>query len=620
MPKKSATQGTLSPSPDRSWADRLRSLENVVPLVKMAWETNPWLASISLITRLVRSVVPICAMYVGKLIIDAVVRQGVWDHSRVWRLLVIEVALAVISDLLGRVAGLADNLLGERFTSNLSIKLMRHAATLDLSRFEEPAFQDMLERAREQTGGRMQLITQTMKMAQELITVMTLTSALVVFSPALILLLVCSVIPAFIGESHFASLSYALMHRRMPQRRELEYLRWLGAAQETAKEIKILGLGEYLIDRYRRLADLFYLENSDLLIRRAKTGFLLTLLGTAGYYSAYVVIVYRTMHGALTIGDLTFLAGSFGRSRGLIESILATFAIIGDRAVFLDDLFAFFRLKPLICSGPLALPAPRPMRRGLEFRNVSFDYPGSVRPALSNVSFEVRPGERVALVGENGAGKTTITKLIARMYDPTDGLILIDGVDLREYDVEDWRKEIGIIFQDYVRYQLLLWENIGFGRVECLDDRERIERAAEFSGAAEVAARLENGLHQMLGRRFSGGVDLSGGEWQKVALSRAYMRDAQLLILDEPTATLDARSESKVFERFAELTQDKMALLISHRFSTVRAADRILVIDNGSICEDGTHDDLVRLNGLYAELFELQAAGYRQHTAGSSRR
>jgi ATP-binding cassette subfamily B protein len=454
-------------------------------------------------------------------------------------------------------------------------------------------------------------MAQAMGAAQDLVTLAALTSALALFSPWLLVMLVCAVIPAFLGETHFASLSYSLLYRWTPRRRELDYLRWLGATQESAKEVKIFGLGGYLAERYRRLADLFYEENRGLVLRRAGVGSLLGLLGTAGYYGAYAVILYRTLHGALTVGDLTFLAGSFARSRGLIEGVLTSFSGISEQAMYLDDLFAFFRMEPQIRSSPGALPAPRPIRRGLELRHVSFRYPGAERDALHDVSFELRPGQRIALIGENGAGKTTITKLIARLYEPSEGQILLDGVDLREYDLESWRREIGVIFQDYMRYHMLLWENIGVGRVEELNDRRRIERAARLSLASDVAARLEKGLDQMVGRRFADGVDLSGGEWQKVALARAYMRDAQLLILDEPTATLDARAEHRIFERFADLTRGKIAVLISHRFSTVRMADRILVLHGGEVREEGTHDELLRLRGQYAELFELQASGYR---------
>ena len=609
-----AVQPGSEQPPARTRRERLKALENVRPLLKMVWQTSPSLALISIICRLVRAILPVATLYIGKLIIDAVVRSvrgGRIDAGYIWKLVAIELALAVLSDLLGRGVALADSLLGDRFTNRVSVDLMRHASTLDLAHFEEPEFYDKLERARRQTMARMQLMAEVMGTAQDLVTLATLTSALLVFSPWLLLMLVCAVLPAFLGETHFASLSYSLLYRWTPQRRELDYLRWLGATQESAKEVKIFGLGDYLMNRYKRLADGFYDENRALAFRRAAVGSVLALVGTAGYYGAYVVILYRALHGSLTVGDLTFLAGSFAKSRGLIEGVLSHVSSVSEQAMYLEDLFAFFRMEPRIRSKPSALPAPRPIREGLEFRNVSFRYPGAERDALHNVSFDLRPGQRIALIGENGAGKTTITKLIARLYDPTEGQILLDGMDLREFDLEDWRGEVGVIFQDYMRYHMLLWENIGLGRVELLGDRQRIEKAARLSLATDVAARLEKGLEQMVGRRFTGGVDLSGGEWQKVALGRAYMRDAQLLILDEPTATLDARAEHRVFERFADLTRGKIAVLISHRFSTVRMADRILVLHDGEVLEDGTHEELLALNGQYAELFELQASGYR---------
>ncbi|MBI3695926.1 MAG: ABC transporter ATP-binding protein [Acidobacteria bacterium] len=594
------------PPPELSFRERLQTLENVPPLLKKVWGTSPSLTVVSVVCRLLRAGLPVVTLYVGKLIIDSVVHQ---HGRRIWTLVAVELVLAVASDLLARAVALTDSLLGDRFTNQVSVELMRHASTLDLAHFEEPEFYDKLERARRQTTGRLQLMSQVMGTAQELITLATLTASLLVFSPWLLLLLVCAVVPAFLGETHFASLSYSLLYRRTPQRRELDYLRWLGATQESAKEVKIFGLGDYIAERYRRLADLFYHENRVLVLRRAGVGSLLALLGTAGYYGAYVVIVYRTLHGILTVGDLTFLTASFARSRSLIEDILTNFSNVTEQALYLEDLFAFFRMEPQIRSG--TVPAPRPIRHGLEFQRVSFRYPDAQQDAIHDVSFTIEPGQRIALIGENGAGKTTVTKLIARLYDPSEGRILLDGVDLREYDLDDLRREIGVIFQDYMRYQMLLWENIGVGRVEALDDRPRIERAARLSLASDVASRLEKGLDQMVGRRFAGGVDLSGGEWQKVALARAYMRDAQLLILDEPTATLDARAEHRVFERFAELTRGKIAVLISHRFSTVRMADRILVLHQGEVLEEGTHQELLGLGGQYAELFELQAAGYR---------
>lgn len=611
----SATTSPSSREPrQHTRRERIESLQNIKPFLKMVWATSPLLASTSIVCRLLRATLPVAILYIVKLIVDAVVqvvRNEHIAHSYIWGLVAIELGLAVASDLLGRAVALTDSLLGDRFSNRISLDLMRHAATLDIADFEDAEFYDKLERAHQQTMGRVQLMTEVMGGAQDFVTFCTLLSALIMFSPWLLLLLVCAVLPSFLGETHFASLTYSLLHHWTPRRRELEYFRWLGAAYESAKEIKVFGLGSHFMERYRRLADRFYAENRALAMRRASIGALLAFFGTTGYYFAYIVIIYRAIHGWLTIGDLTFLAGTFNRSRRLVEGILTTFSNITEQTLHLENLFAFFRAEPRIRSKPGALLAPRPIRAGLEFRHVSFRYPGGSRDALHDVSFRLRAGERVALVGENGAGKTTVVKLMARLYDPTEGEILLDGIDLRNYDVDDWRHEIGIIFQNFMRYQMMLCENIGVGRVEFIDDRQRIEKAAQLSSASDVARRLDRGFEQMMGQRFAGGVDLSGGEWQKVALARAYMRDAQLLILDEPTATLDARSEQCVFKRFAELTQTKMIVLISHRFSTVRMAEHIFVLHDGGILEEGKHDELLGLRGRYAELFEMQASAYR---------
>jgi ATP-binding cassette subfamily B protein len=321
-------------------------------------------------------------------------------------------------------------------------------------------------------------------------------------------------------------------------------------------------------------------------------------------------VVYRTVSGELSWGTLQFLAGAIAGASSNIQSIFATFSSIADQSLFLTDLVEFFRVQPTVRSKPGALPAPRPIHSGFVFDGVSFSYPGSSRLVLDNLDLRIEPGERIALIGENGQGKTTIVKLITRLYDPTGGRILLDGVDLRDYNIEDLNREIGVIFQDFMRYEMTARRNIQVGRME-LDSDDDIRRAARKSLADAVIARLPKGYEQLLGRRFEGGLDLSGGEWQKVALARAYLRDAQLLILDEPTAALDARSEYEVFQRFAELTEGKMALLISHRFSTVRMADRIVVLENGRIAEQGSHGQLIALGARYAEMFELQAASYR---------
>jgi ATP-binding cassette subfamily B protein len=596
------------PSKPGSWRERLSSFRNISPLLALVWESGRVLVLLSAFFRLVRALLPVATLWVAKLIIDAVVAH----NSRIWTFVAMEVGLAVASDILGRLNTLTDSLLTERFSNKISVRLIRHAARLDLVSFEDPAFHDKMERARKQTvAGRLAVLSALLGIGQDLVSLVSLSAGLILFSPWLLILLIAAVVPAFIGETHFTALAYRVYFRYTPQRRELDYVRWLGASAESAKEIKIFGLGDYLAERFRKLAEEVAAESRAVSVKRATIGSLLNLLSTGGYYAAYIFILVRTMEGALTIGTLTFLAGAFSRSRAYIEKILSSVSDVSEQTLYVKDLFDFLEMVPSIVSKPNALPAPRPIRDGFEFSGVGFSYPNSTRQILQGVDLRIAKGEKIALIGSNGAGKTTLVKLLSRLYDPTEGRILLDSVDLRDYSVEELRREVGVIFQDYMRYDLVIRENIGFGNLDHLTSMPAIETSAEKSQAAEMIGRLAGGYNQMVGRRFEGGVDLSGGEWQKLALARAYIRDAQVLILDEPTASLDARAEYEVFLRFAELTVGRTAVLISHRFSTVRMADRILVLSDGKITEQGSHKDLVAAGGLYAELFELQAAGYR---------
>ena len=600
-------------------------MRNLPPFLKLIWKTSPALTASNLFLRIVRALLPVATLYVGKLIIDEVIRLASspspagdlagWFSSgmldRLGALLLIELALAIFADLLGRLVSLLDSLLSEKFTNTTSIRLMEHAATLDLEDFEDSELQDRLERARRQTTGRMTLMTQVFGQAQDVITIISFSAGLIVYAPWLIVLLLLALVPAFLGEAHFNAQSYSLNYTRTPERRELDYLRQTGASAETAKEVKIFGLNGFLMERYRFLAERFYEANRRLATRRAFWGALLTAIGTLGYYVAYAFIAWRTLRGEFSIGDLTFLSGSFRRLRSLLENLLISFSQVAGQALYLDDLFSFFEIEPEIVSPVDPQPFPRPISSGFTFENVGFRYPGAERWAVRNLSFTLRAGEVLALVGENGAGKTTLVKLLARLYDPDEGRIVLDGHDLREYDLDELRSNIGVIFQDFVRYHMTAAENIAVGRIDAAADRERIVAAARSSMADEMIRRLPLGYDQMIGKRFRSGVELSGGEWQKVAIGRAYMRDAQLLILDEPTAALDARAEFEVFQRFKELSSGKTAVLISHRFSSVRMADRILVLADGEIEAEGTHEELLGQSGRYAELFELQAAGYR---------
>lgn len=580
----------------------------------MVWETSPSLTIVSLISRLLWALVPVGMLWVAKLIVDLVAAATIAKTgvpSDLWPLVGTEFALAIAGDLLMRAAGLAESLLGDRFTHHIGVRLMRHASTLDLASFEDPVFYDKLERARRQSAARLGMLSQIAGLLQTILSLLSVSIVIVSFSWWFLPVLVLALLPVFWGETRFAMLAYSLLYRWTPERRELDYLRLLGASISTAKEVKLFGLGDFLINRTEALFDRYFQENRKLAVQKAVTNAALNILPLAGYYGAYAVILYRTATGELSLGDLTFLAGAFQRSRNALENVFSTLSNVSEQALFVRDLFEFFDSKPTIETPGNLLPAPRPIRQGFEFQNVSFAYANSDKPVLVNVSFRLETEERLALIGENGAGKTTLIKLISRLYDPTAGRILLDGVDLREYSPSDLRKEIGVIFQDYVKYDMLVKENIGVGRIENVTDQDRIESAARKSLASDVVATLAGGYTHMLGRRFEGGADLSMGQWQKIALARAYMRDAQLLVLDEPTSSLDARAEFEVFQRFAELTKGKMAILISHRFSTVRMADRILVLGGGRIEEQGTHAALVANGGRYAELFELQAAGYR---------
>jgi ATP-binding cassette subfamily B protein len=596
------------------WQERISALRNVPAVLKIVWDSGPGVVIFGLVSRVFSSLMPVGLLWITKLIIDGI-NSATHTHQPVkpgfWWLVGAEFSLAVLNSILLRTIDYSDSLLGDKYTRYVSIRVMSHAASLDLIAYEDPVFYDRLERARVQATDRLVMIQQIGRLVQQAITTITLSVSIMLFSPWLMLLLIAGVVPAFLGESHFAFLGYAKNFRQTPMRRQLDYLRILGGSKEAAKELKLFGLKNFLRQRFTRISDHIYEENISLSRRKLIAGAFLSMIGTAGYYSAYVFVIWRTLAGALTIGTLTFLAGAIQQASSNIEQIFSTFAGIGDQALFLTDLLAFFEMKPTIQSKPNALPTPRPIVRGVEFRNVSFCYPGNPRRVLDRINFQLHTNERLALIGENGQGKTTIVKLITRLYDPTEGQILLDGVDLREYDLEDLHREIGVIFQDFIRYEMTARENIAIGRIEEIDNLELVKSAAEKSMADQTIRRLAGGYDQMLGRRFEQGVDLSGGEWQKVALARAYLRDAQLLILDEPTAALDARSEFEVFHRFSELTAGKMALFISHRFSTVRSADRILVLENGKIAEEGTHDQLASMGGRYAEMFEMQASSYR---------
>ncbi len=598
-----------------SFKERFSALQNLPRFFKLVWKTSPPLTLINSLLRLLRSAIPVAVLYIGKLIIDQVVllsrSEESISHTLLWKLVVLEFALAIFSDVLNRGILLMDSLLGDLFSNDTSVQIMQHAATLDLDQFEDSTFYDKLERARQQTVGRTILLSQVLGQVQDFITMAFLATGLMVFNPWLMVLLFVAVLPAFFGEAYFNDKNYALNRRQTPERRELDYIRYVGASDETAREVKIFDLSGFFIDRFRKLSDQFYNDNKKLSIKRSIWGSGFAILGSLGYYGAYLYIIQRSVSGALSLGDLTFLAGSFRQLKGLLEGVLSRFTSISQGAIYLKDFFDFFDIRSKNIASSSPRPFPDPIQQGFTFENVGFRYANVDKWANRHLSFTLHAGEKLALVGENGAGKTTLVKLLARLYEPTEGRILLDGHDLREYDIADLRTQIGVIFQDYLKYQMTVAQNIAVGNISKKEDRALIIGSAKQSLADIMVERLSGKYDQALGKRFNDGVELSGGEWQKIALARAYMKNAQLLILDEPTSALDARAEYEVFQRFAELTKGKTAVIISHRFSTVRMADRILVLDKGELMEQGSHEELLERNGRYAELFHLQARGYQ---------
>ncbi len=610
---KSMTEA--SPQSSRNaWRERVQALKNVPPVLGILWQSGPAVVVWGLLLRILVAALPAGIAAVAALIINGV--QNYFTHKGLnphfWWLVVAEAALNVLNGLLVRGIDYSDSLLADRYTHFVSVRVMKQAAALDLTTYEDPVFYDRLERARVQATDRLAMIQQMGRLFQQGLTTLIWTSVLLWFSPWLVLLLALGVLPTFLGETHFAFLGYAKNFRQTPAKRQMDYLRQVAGSREGAKELKLFNLSDYLSNRFTRLSQAIYEENVALSRKKLIAGGLLGVIATLGYYGAYAFVIWRAVTGSYnSIGEFYYLTNAIVQASSNLQQVFSTASGIADQALFLTDLLAFFEMKPTVNANPDGSLIPRPIRRGFEFRNVSFAYPGTTRRVLSNFNFTLAPGERIALIGENGQGKTTVVKLITRLYDPTEGQILLDGIDLREYKLEDLHHEIGVIFQDFMRYEMTARENISVGRVESEHSQAEIEDAAHKSLAESVIAKLPGGYDQMLGRRFESGVELSGGEWQRVALARAYLRDAQLLVLDEPTAALDARSELEVFERFAELTTGKMALLISHRFSTVRMADRIVVLEGGKLVEEGTHPQLMALGGRYASMFEMQAASYR---------
>jgi ATP-binding cassette subfamily B protein len=595
-----------------AWRNRVASLRSMPDAGRLIWDASPRLVSTDLFLRVISAILPVAALWVAKLIIDRVAaaagHPGPMTRS-LWLLVGAEFLVATLVTLCGRAVDFCETRIAEEFSREVSQKIIRHATHLDMAHFEDAGFQDLLERARLQATDRADMLNDMGRMIQQVVALISLSAAAAILSPWLLLLVVLCMFPAFLAESHYAFENYALSHELTPQRRELDYLRQLCTSSASIKEVKLFQLGDFLENRFTSITGDIIGRSASVARRRLAAGSVFAVLGSLGYYGAYALLVGTAIRGEITIGTLTFLAGALAASSSNVQVIFTLFSKIADQFLFLNDLFTFFAVQP---SEPQAQRnSDAPVGLGVEFRNVTFRYPGTDRAILRDVSFRIEPKERIALVGSNGQGKTTLVKLLARLYEPAEGSIYLDGKDLRDYDVNELWSRIGIIFQDFVKYEMSAAANIAVGRIDEIANKDRLQQAAAASGADETLSKLPNGLDQLLGKRFDGGVDLSGGEWQRLALARAYLRQAEILILDEPTSALDAAAEHEVYNQFAELAEDRMVLLISHRFATVRIADRILVLDEGQIREQGTHDDLVARQGLYADMFELQASNYR---------
>jgi len=597
----------------------VRYLKYLPRTFRLVRDSSPTFAAGLVLLLLGQAVLPASMAWVGKLIVDAVVQAaragagGAGDRALVLKLVLFEFGLMVISTALSRGQALLRDLLRASLGNHVNTMILEKATTLELKHFEDADFYDKMQNARREASVRpLSLVLEIASLLQQLIILGSYALLLARLSPWSVLLIVAASIPAFAAEARFSGQSFRLNTWRAPEGRRQNYLEWILTRDSHVKEVKLFGLGPLVLQRYRNLFAKFYREDRALALRKSLAGLLLGGLSLVAFYGSYLFMAIRAAAGAISLGDLTLYLNVFRQGQSSIQSVLSSIGSLYENGLFVSNLYDYLdigttgeapRVQP-------ALSAPRLLSQTIEFRNVSFQYPGSDKWVLRDVSLKLAPGEKMALVGDNGAGKSTLIKLLLRLYDPTEGAILYGGVDLRDMDPRDLRDRIGVLFQDFVKYQFTAAENIGLGWVPSIDDRARIEKATDDGGARAVVESLPHKLDTMLGGWFEEGQELSGGQWQKIALARAFMRDSEVLILDEPTAALDAEAEHELFLKLQKLAKGRTALLISHRFSTVRQADRIAVLRDGRIEELGTHESLLAQNGRYAHLFKLQAAGY----------
>ena len=601
-----------------SWKDASDALRNTPQAFKLVWQASKrhTLINFSLIPLI--AVLPAAQSWVGKMIVDRIL-QAIDINADVQAglqlvlpFVLFEFALLLVSTLLSSFQSLSNNILRSLLTRHVNTLIIDKSISLDLQFYEDPVFYDNMQNARRRAdSSALAIVTSISQVAQQLITLISLVVLMVGFSPWLAVVVILAAVPNFLSNSRFAEMAFRALTHRAPEARLLSYIENLLTSNETVKEIKLFGLGKSLKQRYEDLFTQFLEEDTSIARRNTYASLAWGMLSNLAYYGSYIWVIVRTITRAITLGDMTMFLSVFRQSQRAVQMLLENFSRLYENNLYLDNLLDFLKIEPALEIPENGKIAPAPILEGVRFENVSFKYPGSEKFVLKNVNLFIKPGESIALVGLNGAGKTTLIKLLTRLYDPTEGRITLDGTDLRDFDLQSLHQRFGVIFQDFVRYQFSVKENIGFGQVEELENQERIEVAADKGGATEVIAELPEGYETVLGRRWNRGHELSGGQWQKIALSRAFMRKAEVLILDEPTSALDAEAEYEIFLRFRELMQGRVAVLISHRFSTVRMADRIVVLSEGRIIELGSHEELMAHNQSYAHLFNLQAEGYR---------
>jgi ATP-binding cassette, subfamily B, bacterial len=608
----------------QSIAERARQfwqlVDNLPRLLQLVWAAVPQWLLLSLGLTLLTSLLPIVQLFVSKLVVDQVVvvlQAAADDRPQLIQQLIlyagIGFGLSLVEDLFNQTNSYVSTMLGDRFSLYANTQLLEKAVHLDLAHYESPEFHDLLRLA--QTGSiyPLQVLRLLLNLLSQGLRLVGLLTLLLRFKGWVILLLVATTAPTFWMSIRYSEFRFWMTRWQMPSRRLADYFEDVLTEGNYAKEVRIFNLGSHLLDEYREIRQTFNQEAQSLAQKQAISQWLISLVSAVGFYGAYALVLWEALQGSITLGDLTLYTGTFQQAQGTMSGILSTIANLYEYSLYIEQYFDFLALEPKVVSLSEANPMPHPIQTGLKLDNVSFTYPGADEPTLKHLTLEVKPQECIALVGANGSGKTTLLKLLTRLYDPDEGQIFLDEQPLQSFDLADLRLNVGVLFQDFVRYPLSVENNIGFGYLPKLDDQDLIQQAATNAGAAELIEGLTGGYKSVLGKMFSGGVDLSGGQWQKIGLARAFMSQAQILVLDEPTAAVDAIAEHDLFQRFRQLTAGKMTFLVSHRFSTVRMADRIVVLKAGEIAEVGSHQDLMARNGLYAEMFTLQASSYNDH-------